>query len=377
MTAREARGRPVARSPSVQAIKNANGYRPQRISYNSRVGWQLRIWIGIGALLTLWWAVPTLDGADDRIAAIEFFGHKGVDTTALRKALPVREGDEWSEGANARLREAVARSIGKEATDVNTVCCTSDGGVLLFIGIPGGSYKTFAYGPAPKGHTRVSTELAQLSERLEEAIGAAVRKGGDAAQEDDSNGYALIKDPQTRSIQMALRRYTVRHEQELFRVLELSSDSRQRAIASQALGYVRQSARQLLALTRAARDPDEGVRNDATRAIAVLARSNDALARQIRPDVFIEMLNSGIWTDRNKGALVLEPLTAHRNAAVLERLRTVALDSLIEMTLWRDASHAYAARMLLGRVAGVPEDRLEQLAWNGPPETIVQALSRR
>jgi len=313
MTAREARGRPVARSPSVQAIKNANGYRPQRISYNSRVGWQLRIWIGIGALLTLWWAVPTLDGADDRIAAIEFFGHKGVDTTALRKALPVREGDEWSEGANARLREAVARSIGKEATDVNTVCCTSDGGVLLFIGIPGGSYKTFAYGPAPKGHARVSTELGQLSARLEEAIGAAVRKGGDAAQEDDSNGYALIKDPQTRSIQMALRRYTVRHEQELFRVLELSSDSRQRAIASQA---------------------------------------------------------------RNKGALVLEPLTAHRNAAVLERLRTVALDSLIEMTLWRDASHAYAARMLLGRVAGVPEDRLEQLAWNGPPETIVQALSR-
>jgi hypothetical protein len=326
--------------------------------------------------LMVFCAVPTLDGAGYRIAAIEFFGHKGVDTAAIRESLPVREGDEWSEGAKTRLREAVARSIGKEATDVNTVCCTSDGGVLLFIGIPGGSYKAFAYGPAPKGDARVSTELAQLSERLEEAIGAAVRKGSDAAQEDDSNGYALIKDPQTRSIQMALRRYAVQHERELFRVLEFSSDSRQRAMASQALGYARQSGRQRLALTRAARDPDEGVRNDATRAIAVLARSNDALARQIQPDVFIEMLNSGTWTDRNKGALVLEPLTASRNAAVLERLRTVALDSLIEMALWRDASHAYPARMLLGRVAGVPEDRLKQLAWNGPPETIVQALSR-
>ena len=53
------------------------------------MGWQLRIRIGIGALLTLWWAVPTLDGADDRIAAIEFFGHKGVDTAAIRKSLPV------------------------------------------------------------------------------------------------------------------------------------------------------------------------------------------------------------------------------------------------------------------------------------------------
>jgi hypothetical protein len=46
------------------------------------------------------------------------------------------------------------------------------------------------------------------------------------------------------------------------------------------------------------------------------------------------------------------------------------------MTMWRDASHAYFARMLLGRVAGIPEDRLEELAWKGPPEAIVEALAR-
>jgi hypothetical protein len=45
----------------------------------------------------------------------------------------------------------------------------------------------------------------------------------------------------------------------------------------------------------------------------VLARANDTMARQIPPDVFIEMLNSGIWTDRNKGTIVLERLTANRN----------------------------------------------------------------
>ena len=336
----------------------------------------MRRLLGIGAALMLLWAVPTLDGADDRIAVIEFFGHKGVDTAALRTSLPVREGDEWSEGTKTRLREAVQRSTGKDATDVNGVCCTSDGGILLFVGIAGDSYKAFAYRPAPKGHARLSTELIQLSERLDEAIAAAVRKGGDAAAEDDSNGYALIADSQARSIQMALRRWAVQHERELFRVLEFSSDPRQRGMASHALGYARQSAHQLLALTQAARDPDEGVRNDATRAIAVLARSNDALARQIRPDLFIEMLNSGVWTDRNKGALVLERLTANRNLAVLTRLRIVALDSLIEMTLWRDSSHAYSARMILGRVAGIPEDRLQELAWSGPPEAIVNAVNR-
>lgn len=325
-------------------------------------------------------ALALVDGAQPpnhvRVAAIEFFGHRGVETAAIRAALPFREGDEWSDGdgVRARVRDAVLRSIGKAATDVAGVCCTADGGLLVFIGIPGGSYRPFAYGPTPTGHARVSTELEQLDERLDQAIAAAVRKGGDAALEDDSKGYALLKDPEARSNQLALRRYAIAHEPELLRALEFSADSKQRAIASQALGYARQSARQLLALTRAARDPDEGVRNNATRAVAVLARSNGAVARQIRPDVFIDMLNSGAWTDRNKAAMVLASLTAKRDPAVLTNLKATALDALIEMTLWRAASHAYFARMLLGRVAGIPEQRLEELAANGPPEDIVAAL---
>jgi hypothetical protein len=52
------------------------------------------------------------------------------------------------------------------------------------------------------------------------------------------------------------------------------------------------------------------------------------------------------------------------------------LGGAIEMTLWRDASHAYFARVLLGRIAAIPEDRLEELASHGPAEAIVQALSR-
>jgi hypothetical protein len=316
-----------------------------------------------------------LVGALPRIATIEFFGHKGVDIAAVLAALPIHEGDEWSAEANTRLRDAVVRTIGKPATDVNGVCCASDGGILLFIGLPGGSYRQFAYNPEPKGSARVSAELEQLDERLGEALVAAVQKRGDAAYEDDSKGYALVKDPEARLAQLTLRRYALLHEPELLRVLESSADSKQRAIASQALGYARQSARQVLALTRAARDPDESVRNNSTRAIAVLARANHRLASQISPDTFIEMLSSGIWTDRNKSAMVLEALTAKRTAAVLATLRAEALDSLIEMALWHEASHAYFARMVLGRVAGIPEKRLKELAGKGPPETIVEALA--
>jgi hypothetical protein len=318
-----------------------------------------------------------LDGAEPRIATIEFFGHKGIDTAVIRAALPFHEGDELSpgEGAKERVRDAVVRAVGKQATDVNAVCCTADGGLLLFIGVPGGSYKPFAYGPTPTGQARVSTDLEQLAERLDEAIVAAVRKGGDAALEDDSKGYALTRDPQVRSLQLELRRYALAHEPELFRVIGSSREAKHRAIASQALGYSRQSAHQVFALTQAARDPDDEVRNNATRAIGVLAGANHRLASQIAPDTFIEMLNSGIWTDRNKGAMVLMSLTAKRDPAVLTKLKATALDALIEMASWRAVSHAYFARIVLGRVAGIPEKQLEELAQKGPPETIVEALA--
>ena len=328
---------------------------------------------GLGVLCVL--PLTRLDGAAPRIATIEFFGHKGIDVAAVRAALPIHEDDAWSDALKARVRESVVRAVGKEPTDVTVVCCASDGGVLLFIGLPGESSKAFVHAPAPTDDAHVSTELDQLDERLGQAFEAAVRKGGDAAYEDDSKGYALTKDPDVRSLQLALRNYSMAHEPELLRVLASSADPRQRAIASEALGYARQSARQVRALTRAVRDPDENVRNNATRAIAVLASGNEKLARQIEPDVFIDLLNSGIWTDRNKGAMVLLRLTAKRSPAVLAKLKSRALDSLIEMTLWREFGHAYFARMLLGRVAGIPEKRLEELASKGPPEAIVAALT--
>ena len=70
-------------------------------------------------------------------------------------------------------------------------------------------------------------------------------------------------------------------------------------------------------------------------------------------------------------------LTARREPGLLVRIRSMALDSLIEMASWRGSSHAFFARMVLGRVAGLPEDRLNELAWNGPAERILNAAGKR
>ncbi len=322
-------------------------------------------------LLVLLGVMPAI--ASGRIGDIEFFGYKGLDIAKVRKALPVHEGDAYSDRTKSQVRQAVAGVIGKDSTDVAAICCDDKGNRLLFVGLPGASNIGFAYNPEPKGNERLSSDIMDLYGRLDRALEEAVRKGGQAAEEDDSNGYALVTDPTARSLELAVRQWAIKHEQELLRVLEFSSAAEDRRVASDALGYARQSREQIIALVRAARDPDDEVRNNATRALGVLVRSDPQLASDIAPDTFIEILNSGTWTDRNKGTSLLMQLTAGRNSDLLAKIRSIALDSLIEMASWRDPSHAYFARIVLGRVAGLPEDRLEKLAWNGPVDPIIEA----
>jgi len=313
----------------------------------------------------------------DHIWDVEFFGYKDIDVAEIRKVIPVHEGDAFAgEETKDKVRKAVTASLGHEPTDVTAVCCNENRDFVLFIGLPGSSNRSFAYNGEPTGNSRLSDGLITLDDRLKKAHDTAVQKGGESSREDDSNGYALSLDPALRSLQMTLRQYALAHEDELLRVLESSSDPRQRRIAGQALSYANKSAKQIEALVHTARDVDFEVRNNAIRALGVLALSDTKTAQQIPAGSFVEMLNSGTWSDRNKGSFLLYTLSRDRNPPLLAELRTIALDSLIEMAKWRDSPHAYEARVLLGRIAGIPEDRLRQLA-SGPPDVILDALQHQ
>ena len=334
------------------------------------------------ALLIVLSLAPITLGQDkhNRIGEIDFYGYGGLDLDQIRAALPFRAGEELPSSDDAffdalrRFKESVKRVTGKAATDVAPVCCDAQGSTMIYIGLPGNSMKTVPYSPAPKGKLRLPSEAVKLYEQSMEANTAAVRKG--TAIEDDSKGYALSSDPTLRARELATREYSKHHEPLVLRVLESSRYAEQRIAAAHFLGYARQSRRQIIALVRASHDADETVRNNAVRALGVLAKSSPGVAAQIPAEGFVAMLSSGSWTDRNKAGWLLSELSTTRNRKLLDQLRAQALDSLIEMAHWRSYGHAYSSRILLGRIAGIEETRLQNLVDTGQVEQIVKALEQ-
>jgi hypothetical protein len=157
-------------------------------------------------------------------------------------------------------------------------------------------------------------------------------------------------------------------------VLASSSNANHRAIAAWVLGYADDKKLVAKELSRAVRDGDEVVRNNATRAlgaIAVLARRRPELGIKIDHGVFVEMLHSLSWTDRNKATMLLQNLTDQQlRHSVFEELRERALVPLVEMARWKD-THSLMALMLLGRIAGISDDETRQAWKTGAREDII------
>lgn len=314
------------------------------------------------------------------VGSINFYGYAGLDTEKLRAALPLRGGDALSRESRDKtvlsLRQAVKQALGREPTDVATLCCDEQGRLLIYIGLQRAEWaQRFQYNPAPQGSLRLPPAAIEVFMAADEALSKALMRG--VSGEDESQGYSLSVDPEARARQLALHDYAARNAALLRRVLKSAKDVEQRRMAAELVGYTGSSQEQFDALVRASRDVDAIVRNNAIRALGVVARSNPTLAARVPADSFIELLNSGTWTDRNKASFVLSVLTERRNPRLLTRLKAKALASLLEMARWHSLSHAYTPRLLVGRIAGIDENELIGMIVRGEVEPIIAALSAR
>ena len=336
---------------------------------------------GLATLALLSVGVALLAAPDRRLVGeIDFFGYKGLNLAAVRAALPFHEGDGFpppnvkSEELKRQVGRAIKGVIGRDPTDVAFVCCDANKNWMAYIGLAGESYQALAFNPLPTSDVRLPKDAVKRRDEMDDALERAVMNGH--STEDHSEGYALTNDPKARKAELAIRDYALQHEDLLFQVLASSSDAQHRAIAARILGYGRQFDGQTDALVHASLDADDGVRNDAVRALWVLADAKPAVAHGIPLEPFIRLLRSGAWSDHNKASLVLMALTTTRDPQALAQLRADALDPLLEMGRWRNIGHAEAALTILGRMAGIEEATLEQLIAAGQTSTILGKFDR-
>jgi hypothetical protein len=206
------------------------------------------------------------------------------------------------------------------------------------------------------------------------AFGGTIERGDFA--EDDTRGHALFHDPATRAVQERFVGLAVRDTDNLRQVLHESSEADRRALAAQILGYVIDKQGVVDDLVQAMRDSDETVRNNAMRSLMVFTKMTTGPAPRIPYEPFVQMLNSPVWTDRNKSSAALQELSARRDPELLRTLRATAFDSLAEMARWKVKGHALSAFTILGRIAGLSEDAILQAWERGDRQRVIDAASR-
>jgi len=295
------------------------------------------------------------------VGIIDFYGLGQLSEAAVRQALTVKEGDTIAVASGVRppvLEEMERRltSVAGVARARTSLVCCEDGRAILYVGIEGTAAKRQQFLPTPTGAVRLPAPIVELGRTYEAAILDAAQRG--ALREDDSRGYALFDDPAARAIQERFVGIAAAEQAVLRRVLRESADADQRALAAHILSYSPDKDAVVPDLVRAMRDPSEDVRNDAMRGLAVFANASPG-ARPTRPiayDGFVAMLNSPVWTDRNKASLALLRLSKDRDPRLLDRLRRDAMTPLVEMAGWKSVGHASPALMLLARIANLPDE---------------------
>jgi hypothetical protein len=296
-----------------------------------------------------------------RISSIEIFGNRKISSNQIYASLGLAEGDSIDLEKfkfNNRVSD-LKRIPGIRHVSINPVCCDTGNMYMLYIGVAENDSILQKYRKSPEGNIQLPKKIKRVYGRFLQQLKTAVLKGENS--EEHLNGYSLSIYPPLRLEQKKFIAFANREFPILEKVLRESRHADQRAAAAQIIAYSGNKSKIIDVLLLAMNDEDENVRNNATRALAILASfvsENRNMMTKLPAEPFINMLNSVSWTDRNKGAMVLTELTKSRDERLLEKIRSQAMASIIEMAKWRNRGHAFFSYLIFGRIVGEDEDSL-------------------
>jgi len=311
-----------------------------------------------------------------RVGIIDFYGLRKTTAAQAREALGIVVGDSLTAMSLLEVPARMADLPGVMSAAVDPVCC-EEGKTMLYIGVIEDGAPTLTLRPHPTGKSRLPADVVQAGVALTEAHRRAVMRG--FVKEDVSQGHSLMADSTARMIQLRFVDLAARHRDSLRAVLRTSDDEDHRGLATEVLAYSANKQSIVADLVYAMSDPSAEVRNNATRALAVIAlygQQHPELKITVPYEPFVDLLNSMAWTDRNKASLALMQLTESRDPALLKALRTRAFDAVVDIAQWTNPGHAMAGIIMLGRMAGLPDADVFAMYERGEKDKIIAAARK-
>jgi len=299
-----------------------------------------------------------------RVGAIEIYGARKVSVQKIEKALGIKTGDMLPSREQAEDR---INKVGNILVSRVEAACCSGRGMILYVGVEERDAPRMEFHAAPSGALELAPSIVLNYRRFLDEVEDSIR--GRNADEDLTNGYSLMADPDCRSLQKGFLEAVAADLPNVTNVVRESSNSEQRAAAAYLLQYAPRGPRtshvMVDGIQWALQDDDDTVRNsamDSLRAVLVGAKLHPEQEIHFEATWLVALMNSVVWSDRYHASQALVTLTDSPDASAIDLLRARALPSVLEMARWHDLTHALPAFMLAGRLAGMDDARIKQ-AW--------------
>jgi hypothetical protein len=323
-------------------------------------------------------ATALAEDVTPRVGLVQVFGRHKISTEKIESSLGVKAGDRLP--ARDITEQRLAKLPGIVASSMQAVCCSASR-MILYVGVEEKGAVHLNFHSEPSAPVTLPQEIVDKYNAILTATAASLR--GHNADEDLTNGYSLLADPEGRQQQQDIIPLVAANLTQIDQVVRTAADSEQRVIAAYTLQYAPRTPREVKVmaddLQYALQDPDQEVRASAItalKAVLVGAHLHRDQHVHIESTWFVELMNSLVWSDRRDASLALVTLTDKRDSDTLALIRARALNSVVDMAQWRDLEHALPGFILAGRIAGLTEKEIQDAWVSGDREPVLKELRK-